>query len=83
MFGTDVPVVVQKLFSAVQPTATPTTYAQAQEWAAGVWGVSDPSASPTPPANILGNALELVLNGFTSNDLRAVASGDVGALIRY
>ncbi|ESZ95379.1 hypothetical protein SBOR_4235 [Sclerotinia borealis F-4128] len=75
VFGTDVPVLVKKLFSAVKPTATPTSIPQAQKWAAGVWGVSDPSASPTPPANIIANALELVLDGFTSSDLQAVASG--------
>ncbi|KAI9649526.1 hypothetical protein NHQ30_002104 [Ciborinia camelliae] len=73
--GTDVPVLVKKLFSAVKPTAAPTSISQAQEWAASIWGVSDPSASPTPPANIVVNALELVLDGFTSSDLQAVVSG--------
>lgn len=77
ILGTDVPVIAQKLFSAAQPTAKPSSVSQAISWAAGAWGVSDPSASPTPPANIVTNALGLVLNGFTSNDLQAVASGAV------
>lgn len=75
--GTDVPVIAKKLFSAAQPTAKPSSVSQAISWAAGAWGVSDPSASPTPPANILSNALGLVLNGFTSSDLQAVISGAV------
>ncbi|KAJ8060454.1 hypothetical protein OCU04_010779 [Sclerotinia nivalis] len=75
VFGTDVPVLVKKLFSAVQPTATPTSIPQAQELAAGVWGVTNPSASPTAPANIIANVLELVLDGFTSSDLQALLSG--------
>ncbi|EDN92679.1 hypothetical protein SS1G_08542 [Sclerotinia sclerotiorum 1980 UF-70] len=75
VFGTDVPVLVKKLFSAVQPTATPTSISQAQELAAGVWGVTNPSASPTAPANIIANVLELVLDGFTSSDLQALSSG--------
>ncbi|KAB8297917.1 hypothetical protein EYC80_001700 [Monilinia laxa] len=75
LFGTDVPVLVKKLFSAAKPTATPTSIAQAQEWAAGVWGISDPSASPTPSANVIANALQLILDGFTSSDLQAVLSG--------
>lgn len=75
ILGTDVPVIAKKLFSAAQPTAKPSSVSQAISWAAGAWGVSDPSASPTPPANIVTNALGLVLNGFTSNDLQAVASG--------
>ncbi|KAA8570918.1 hypothetical protein EYC84_000299 [Monilinia fructicola] len=75
LFGTDVPILGKKLFLAAQPTATPTCIAQAQEWVAGVWGVSDPAASPTPSANIIVNALELILDGFTSSDLQAVASG--------
>lgn len=77
------PILGKKLFLAAQPTATPTCIAQAQEWVAGVWGVSDPAASPTPSANIIVNALELILDGFTSSDLQAVASGVVSAAIPY
>ncbi|KAK6600240.1 hypothetical protein H4I96_07566 [Botrytis cinerea] len=60
ILGTDVPVIAKKLFSAAQPTAKPSSVSQAISWAA---------------ANIVTNALGLVLNGFTSNDLQAVASG--------
>ncbi|RAL65583.1 hypothetical protein DID88_005255 [Monilinia fructigena] len=59
LFGTDMPVLVKELFSAAKPTATPTSIAQAQEWAA---------------ANVLANALELILDGFTPSDLQAVVS---------
>lgn len=77
MLGTDVPVLVKKLFGAVQPTSAPTSIPQALIGAAKVWGISNPSTTPTPPANIVANALELVLGGFTSSDLKAVISGAV------
>ncbi|PQE17309.1 lipase B precursor protein [Rutstroemia sp. NJR-2017a BVV2] len=75
IFGTNVPVLVQKLFSAIQPTGTPTNIEQARSSVAAACGINDPSTSPTPPASILEDAVELVLDGFTSSDIQAVASG--------
>ncbi|KAK2624527.1 hypothetical protein QTJ16_006477 [Diplocarpon rosae] len=75
LHGTDVPAVVQKLFHAVQPTATPTSVGDAMSRAADIWGVKSASAAPAPAPNILTNALSLLLEGFTSSDIRAVAAG--------
>ncbi|KAH8795322.1 hypothetical protein BGZ57DRAFT_809880 [Hyaloscypha finlandica] len=75
ILGTDVPAVVQKLFQAVQPTATPTSPQQAITQAAGAFGITSANQSPPPEQDILSNALTLVLDGFTSSDLQAVIQG--------
>jgi hypothetical protein len=68
---------VQKLFQAVQPTATPTSIQQAITQAAGAFGITSANQSPPPEQDILSNALTLVLDGFTSSDLQAVIQGIV------
>ena len=74
--GTDVPVLVQKLFQAVQPTTTPTSIPRATSLAAKAWGVSSPQQSPVVTSdNFLANVLTLVLDGFTTSDVTAVAQG--------
>jgi hypothetical protein len=68
---------VQKLFQAVQPTATPTSIQQAMAQAAGAFSITSANQSPPPEQDILSNALTLVLDGFTSSDLQAVIQGIV------
>jgi hypothetical protein len=68
---------VQKLFQAVQPTATPTSIQQAMAQAAGAFGITSANQSPPPEQDILSNALTLVLDGFTSSELQAVIQGIV------
>lgn len=48
ILGTNVPAVVQKLFQAVQPTATPTSIQQAMTQAAGAFGITSANQSPSP-----------------------------------
>ena len=79
LLGTDTPAVVQKLFQAVKPTATPTSIPQALSLAAGAFGVSDASKAPAPEQDILSNVLTLVLDGFTSSDLNALIQGTVSS----
>ncbi|QSZ34345.1 hypothetical protein DSL72_005936 [Monilinia vaccinii-corymbosi] len=81
--GTDVGVMIKKLFSAARPTAVPASISQAREWAAGVWGVSDPATSPKPPENIIANALNLIHSGFTNRDVQSVVSGTVSVAIPH
>ena len=68
---------MQKLFQAVQPTATPTSVQDALTKAAAAFGVSGSPAAPAPEQDILANVLTLVLDGFTSSDLQAVIQGPV------
>jgi hypothetical protein len=75
ILGTDVPAVVQKLFQAVKPTATPTSTQQAINQAAAAFGITSANQAPPPEQDILANALTLVLDGFTSSDLQAVIQG--------
>lgn len=77
VLGTDVPAVVQKLFQAVHPTATPTSIPDALNKAAAAWGIKNANSAPPPVENILENVLQLVLDGFTSSDVKAVAAGAV------
>lgn len=71
--GTNVPAVVQKLFLAATPTATPTSVAQCTAAAAKRLGLRNGQAAASQ--NILPNALGLILDGFTSSDLKAVIAG--------
>jgi hypothetical protein len=71
--------VVQKLFQAVKPTATPTSIPQAISLAAGAFGVANANNAPAPEQDILTNVPTLVLDGFTSSDIEAVAQGAVSA----
>lgn len=82
ILGTDVPAVVQKLFQAVKPTATPTSVEDAISKAAAAWGINNAAATPAPSKNILQNVLTLVLEGFTSSDIQVVAAGAVRNLPR-
>jgi hypothetical protein len=78
ILGTDVPAVAQKLFQAVQPTSRPTSIADAIQKAAKANGITDPNATQPPPQqNIIENALSLILNGFTTTDVAAIAAGGV------
>jgi hypothetical protein len=72
--------VVQKLFQVVKPTTSPTSIPDAMSLAAQAFGVNTPyghtpSQSPAPEQDILSNVLTLILNGFTSPDIIAVAAG--------
>jgi hypothetical protein len=77
ILGTDVPAVVQKLFQAVEPTSTPTSIPDAMTKAASAFGISGTPAVPPPKQSILENVLTLVLDGFTSSDIEAVALNQV------
>jgi hypothetical protein len=69
---------VQKLFQAVQPTATPTSIPQAISLAAAAFGANSTDEAPAVGQDILTNVLTLVLDGFTTSDISAVANGAVG-----
>jgi hypothetical protein len=77
LLGTNVPAVVQKLFQAVKPTATPTSIPQALTAAAGAFGVSGTPQAPALESDILSNVLTLVLDGSTSSDLNSLIQGTV------
>ena len=81
VLGTDVPVVVQKLFQAVKPTSTPTSIPQAISQANSAFGITSSSQAPPPEQDILQNVVTLLLDGFTSSDLEAVIQGVICTLI--
>lgn len=81
VLGTDVPAIVQKLFQATKPTATPSSYQDIMTRAASSWGINSlsniPSTQPIPNQNVLENIGSLILNGITSDPLQALISGIV------
>ena len=77
ILGTDTPALVQKLYQAVQPTSTPTSIQDAISKAAKAKGLKSASATPAPEQDILQNVVTLLLEGFTTSDIKAVAAGAV------
>lgn len=75
ILGTDTPALVQKLYQAVQPTSTPTSIQDAISKAAKAKGVNSASATPDPEQDILQNVVTLLLEGFTTSDIKALAAG--------
>jgi hypothetical protein len=75
ILGTDVPAVVQKLFKAAKPTASPTTLAKAVALEPQLWNATNPNQAPPTTQNILQNALGLMLNGVNNADITSLING--------
>lgn len=73
----DVASLIQKLFRAAQATSTPRSVSEALRLA----GSSFDNANPNRPRNLLGAALALMINGFTSDDLKNTIDGNPPAAL--
>ena len=80
LFGTDVPAIVQKFASAIQPTSTPTSIPDALAKASKAWGITSASQTPGTSQNLLANVGQLLLQGFSNADIQNLKQGFVSLL---